>query len=306
MIAAALLALARPAVSTSNPYEIFAATRRYWEAQRYPVRLEYTVAVSVVEAGKTRVQHYHLGYDGVTGGVVFDPVSDEEKAHPYVPPGGIGVFLPFMRIGKPPPPVDYLGVPALAPVYGFGIGRTPLAQAPHKLTSQELVAEIRAEFHDPNPRISPSPSPTPQALPSLHEIAEVYARSPTYRITLIGREDLDGAPAYHLKLVPVRDPGRYRLRELWVDAETFAPQKLVEALNFEQGPGTTVPWTVTFAPHDGALYIGRESANAPMRAHALLYTQASVEIQNVHPVATFERSLGNFAPASASDVLEEP
>jgi hypothetical protein len=306
MVIAALIAAglaATPAPSSSDPYEIFAQTRAFVETQKYPGQLQYSVVVRVQEGGKERVEHYHSGYDAYTGSIVFDPVSDEETAHPHAPKG-MNVSFFFWRITKPDAPVDYLGVPDLAPAYGFGIGRVSLATPPRALTPSELVAQIRSEMNDPDPHASPTPTPEPT--PSLAEIATVYAKNRAYDVSLVGTETLDGTPAYHLALKPLREPKRYRLRDLWVDTTTYAPRKLVEVANFINGPGTAIPWSVTFKQQDGALYSDRETALAPIHYRALIYTQASVSIEDVTAVEKLPRDLSDFQPEDPGGMLEEP
>jgi hypothetical protein len=294
-----LAAAATAAPPSTDPYEIFAQSRRFWEAQQYPGRLEYTVVVRVHEGGQDRVMHYHSGYDGYTGAIVFDPISDEEVAHPHKIPRGFG-----FTGGKPEAPVDYLGVPELSPNYGFGIGVTPLSVPPRQLTPAELVRQVRDELHDPDPRATPVPSALPSA--GLQEIATVYAKNRAYDVSLAGTDDIDGMPAYHLQLAPLREPHRYRLRDLWVDEATYAPRKATLALNFVNGPGTAVPWNVTFAQQDGAVYIGSETALAPMHAFGLVYAQVSVSIEDVRAVEKLPRGLSDFEPVGTAAMLQEP
>jgi hypothetical protein len=304
MVIAALMAAAIGAAPPStDPYEIFAQARRYWESQRYPGRLQYTVVVRVHEGGKDRAEHYRSAYDSYTGSIVFNPVSDEELAHPHAAKGA-NVCILFLCLTKPEPPVDFLGAADLSPNYGFGIAPTPLTPVPPPLTPAEIVRQVRDQFHDPDPRATPSPTPEPS--PGLHEIATVYAKNRAYDVSLVGTDDIDGSPAYHLALHPLREPHRYRLRDLWVDTITFAPRKLVEALNFTNGPGTNVPWSVTFANRDGALYIDTETALAPMQYRGLIYTQASVSIEDLTPVEKLPRDLSDFQPEDPSGMLEEP
>lgn len=305
MIAAAVLgaALASATTSGADPYEIFARAKQYWQRQHYPAMLEYTVTVRVVQGGKELVEHYRSGYDNEAATVAFDAVSDVEAAHP-VRPHGIGFAIPGFNFSPPAAPVDYLGVPILAPNYGFGIGTTPLTEPPHRPTDAELVREVRAAFHDPDPRAQPVATSTPDT--TLHEIAEVVSKSRAYDIALLGIDAVDGGSAYHLQLRPLYDPGRYRLRQLWVDTNTFAPRKLVQALNFVNGPGTMVPWGVTFQNAAGALYIATETALAPLRYERRTYSQASVSIENVHPVDGFSPGLSTFVPDDGPLLMEEP
>jgi len=301
VLAAALTLVSAP--GKLDAYEIFARAREYWESQHYPQMLQYDVAVRVVEGRTVRIERYASGYDDENATIAFDPISDEERAHPFRP-HGINLVIPGLNVSKPQTPVDYLGVPILAPNYSFGIGTTPLTPPPQPPTDAELVREIRAEFHDPNPRWKPAPSPSPDT--RLHEIAEVVSKERNYQITLAGVDAVDGSEAYHLKMRPLRDPGRYRLRDLWVDTATFAPRKLLEALNFVNGPGTTVPWSVTFADTGGALYIATETALAPMRYRRITYSQASVSVENVRPVDQFSSDLSTFVPSDGPLLMEEP
>jgi hypothetical protein len=299
ILLAASVATATPA--SPDPYQIFAQTRRYWESQRYPMMLQYDVAVTVVERGAPKTERYQTGYDGTDGSLAFDPISDYEQEHPFTP-HGFNFGLPFVGPIHAPPLVDYLGVPMLAPNYSFGLGATPLSVPPEKLSSAELVREVRAAFHDPDPRASATPSPAPS--PGLREIAVVSTRVRTYDISLVGIESIDGQPVYHLKLRPLRDPSNNRLRDLWVDTSSFAPRKLVEALNFVSGPGTTVPWSVTFAQDGSVSYIDRETALAPVTYEKHHYSEATVTFENVREVEKFSDDLSRFVPDQSQLMIE--
>jgi hypothetical protein len=290
-----------PAVAPPDAYAIFARTRHYWETQTYPGFLQYTVVVTVVEHGRTKVERYESGYDGYDGTLVFDPISDYEKAHPFFP-HGINIGAPSTAPGRPDPESDFFGVPMLAPNYAFGIGVTALTPAPQKPSDAELVREIRAEFHDPDPRLSAAPSP--KASPGLREIAIVVSKTQAYDISLLGTEQIDGTDAFHLAMRPLRDPGKYRLRELWVDTTTYAPRKLVEALNFVTGPGTMVPWTVTFAQIGGNTYVDQETTMAPTSLQNHHYSQVTVSLENVRAVASFPRGLSAFVPEDTLPMSE--
>lgn len=284
-------------------YEIFGKTRLAWESQRYPEFLAYDVAVTVTENGRTKTERYRSAYDAVEGAVHLNTVSDYEAAHPYYAPGGFGFISPFDRIHSTNAAMDFLGIPMLAPNYSFGLGTTPRGSAETRPTDAELVRQIRQEFGDPMPRNRSMPSPEPSS--GLREIAVVEARSPTYTISLVGIETAASGPAYHLRLRPLRDPGRFRLRELWVDTRTYAPIKLVEALNFVTGPGTAVPWSVTFDRIGGASYVATETALAPMQLKKHGYSFASVSFENVRAVERIDAGLSTFVPDDTL-ILTEP
>lgn len=257
--------------------------------------------MTVVENGKAKTEHYRAGYDTASDAVWIDAVSDYERAHPFYP-HGINFGSPFGNGAAVNPDEDYLGVPVLAPNYSFGLGRSHAAPKA-TMTPAEIVRAVREQFHDPAPPQKQLPTPKPE--PTLREIGYVATQSHAYDIVLLGIEALDGVRAYHLALHPRTDPGRYRLRELWIDVTTFAPVRLVEGLNFVTGPGTMVPWAVTFARVGGATYIRDESALAPMRLKRHRYTAAHVAFENIHPVDSFFGDLSEFVPEE-SLLMEEP
>ncbi|HUA09758.1 MAG TPA: hypothetical protein VMA98_10860 [Candidatus Acidoferrales bacterium] len=298
-VAAALLAAAPRAVAAPDPYEIWGKARAYWLQQRYPALIDYKVAVEITEGGNQRVERYDSQYDAVDGTVNVDPVSDYQLAHP-VRPTGIDVGLIVWR-NKPLPPVDWLGVPHLAPVYSFGMAPFVPAPTPTPFNSAALVAQIRSEFHDPNPRATSAPSPSPAS--GLEEIATVYAHNRDYTIVLLGDETIDGHACYHLALTPTHDPGRFRIRDAWIDEQSFATWQLQEALNFRSGPGTAVGWMIHFADSGDGHYISEEDALAPMTSAGEIFTKAAVRFENV--VAASRARPENPFPQGGA-VLEEP
>jgi hypothetical protein len=176
------------------------------------------------------------------------------------------------------------------------------APTPTPFNSAALVDEIRSEFHDPNPRASATPTPNAQA--GLKEIATVVARNRDYSISLLGIETIDGHPCYHLVLVPLRDPGRYRIRQAWIDVNTYAPWQLLDQSNFVGGPGTKVSWMIHFGDVAGAHYIREEDAQAPMSAGGEIYTAASVRFESLHGVN--ESSVHPQIEPNVGTALAEP
>jgi hypothetical protein len=294
------LALAAALAAPSpDPYDVFARARAYWLTQTYPTRLEYDVAVAVTEGGNSRVERYADDFDAVNDVLTVDPVSDYERAHPTVP-SGINVGLLGLRLGKPLPPADWLGIPRLAPNYSFGMAPFVPAPAPTPFNSSALVDEIRKEFHDPNPRITPSPTPAP----GLSEIVTVVAHNRDYTITMLGTETIDGHSCYHLSLLPQREPHKFRIRQAWIDESTFATWRLVDAGNFAAGAVTTVPWTIRFADVAGAHYISEEDAGAALAKDGEVFSNVAFRFENVHSVT--ESSLEGILGEHGAMVEEPP
>ena len=263
----------------ADPYAIFATARAQWETARYPSQVSYTIAITVTHNGRISAAHYHSYYDSVENRVDVNAISDEEVANPYTP-HGISVFFqppigPHIPLSSPERTFDYLGVPVLAPNYSFGIAnfapRAPDANDP------ELIAEIRRKFCDP----APSRNAPPDS--GLKTIASVEIVRRTYVIELNGIIQIGGHRDYDLRLRPISDPGRYRLREVWVDAQTFATDKLVSQGNFTQGGMTGITWTVDFRQINGAPYLASESTTQSFRLTRRAYDSATITFTDVTP-----------------------
>jgi hypothetical protein len=264
------------AMLLTDPYAIFAQARERWESARYPQQLAYDVVVRVTHQGIASSAHYHLYYDSMADSVKVNATSDEELAHPYTP-HGINTFFNFfggmIPMSSPQHTFDYIGVPVLAPNYSFGIA--PYLPASPEVNSQELVQEIRREFHDP------AKSQNVSAPSGLRTIASVDVIRRRYIINLNGTATVDGHEDYDLRLRPVRDPGAYRLREVWIDTQTFATDRLESQGNFVTGGMTGVPWTVTFRQSDGAPYIQSEETTQSFTVDRRAYDGATVSFENI-------------------------
>lgn len=276
----------------TDPYEIFGRARAAWERQRYPAVLGYTIHVSANRDGSQQERHYHARWLARTNGIAVDLVSDEQRAHPYHVPPGVSIY--GFNVGGPQVgdgvADDLLGVPIVSPNYSFGIADYV---PPEELSPAQLVEEIRAEFHDANP----AKVAVLKAKEGLKIIASVTTARQDYTIVLAGIETIGTRSAYHLHLEPRHDPKRLRLRDVWVDAQTFGTAKLVASGNFEQGAPTNVPWTVTFVTIGGEQYIESETAMASMPAGWFKrYDSYRLVLEDIGAAsASFSRSFGNAA-----------
>lgn len=283
-----------------NPYQIFARARQAWEAQRYPSGVSYTIRVAANDRGALVQRHYHASWSPDTNDVSIDPVSDEERAHPYKPPGGFN-FYGISVGGREGTGIHggLIGVPVLSPAFAFGIAPFIPAQA---MTSAQLVAEIRAEYGDPSPqKISQL-----EAHNGLKTIAIVTSTARDYRITLAGVEPYGGHQDYHLILQPQREPDRYRLRELWLNAQTYLPDRLRNAGNFTDGRTAAVPWDVRFAHALGATFIQSEAAMHPVQgAYGHEYADYTVSFDGIAVQQTGATiGLKSFSILGTTELLE--
>jgi hypothetical protein len=279
---------AQSADATLDPGAIFAKAREVWDAQSYPARIAYVVTVRVVRNGVLGEKHYAGEYAPASSDLDVSAESDEQLMQGYVPTG-VNFRITRRMAGKTvmslpvnsEAPVDYLGVPLLHPMYSFGL------------------AHAQSTEDDPAPDQPPG-----AAGPSV--IGTVVARTRTYAITLLGEEDYPQGHAYHLALRPLRQPGRFRLRELWIDSARFTTVKAVTEGNFVDGPGTRVDWTITFKTIDGAQYIDTETANAPLKDGAAHYDEASISFQSIQAVHGMPPTRFMFSQLPVRNALTEP
>lgn len=288
----------------ADPYQIFGQARNVFAQQRYPQYLTYTVAVHVTERGVDKAKHYHLAYDAKDAKIYVNPVSDEERIAPPDPNGVTFHLLPKRqhqtlfdkKVGNPGEAVDYLGVPMISPTYSFGMSETAFEG---DKDPDALVQEIRKEFNDPTPPLKEREIVND---PKIKTIAIVTGYRHRYNVTLDGIESIGGHDCYHLSLRPVVPSPKLRLRELWIDTQTYETRKLVSAANFT---GSRVPWLITFDELNGVLYIASESAMAPVGVGDHRYEQASVSFENITASDTPPENLtGWFVTKEA--IMAEP
>jgi hypothetical protein len=254
---------------TSDPYQIYERARDVWRKQVYPDPIAYRTTVHVSEGSKDEREHFN-GQASLTDGIRVAGVSEEEAAAPHeatginfkihleigwnVHSGGqLGTYTQDSHRKESSP--DYLGVPLISPEYSFGLD-----------TARQ-------------PTVAPAAS---SAASALANIATVNAIDHVYDITLVGTEPLGGLDAYHLRLQPRHDPGKYRLRDLWVDVYSYNVLKLVTQGNFTGAPMNAVPWEVTFQDIGGAMYIDTEKALEPLAFRSdRTFTSASISFSDI-------------------------
>lgn len=232
-----LIAGSAAAQPAPDPQAIFNAARAAWAFTSYPRYANYSVGVRYENNGVAVARHYATLEDLRRDIVFAQSFSSEETANPSFPARGINVGILGMTLNKPQPD-DPIGPLALAITYDFGIS---LANRPTQVA--QMGSEITAPDRYP-----------------------VIGRSGTtahiYDVRLI--ETLEGGATDHLALTPVRDPRRYRLREMWIDAKTFITKKILISANFSRAPYTDVPWLVTFRQIGGGPYIAQEQAQGQL------------------------------------------
>ncbi len=237
----ATCAAATPPAATpgpADPYAIFDASRRAWGAGAYSRYAEYVAVVSF-HNGPKYVRRTWQTVEDIRHGLVYSGAfSREEQAHPTTP-HGIVVSVPFFGEINKPQPTDPIGQVAFAIDQDYG-----LAPNGRHLVSTSSLSKLDRQ------------STTLPVIGHTGTVARDYA------VSLIETTVDAQGPEYHLRLTPLRDPDRHRLRELWVDGMTWLPEESIVAGIGNHPPLTNVLWRIEYQQTQGATYIARETALA--------------------------------------------
>lgn len=210
----------------------------------YPRYVAYIIDVQSNALGK----HYHEGYRALLR--THDSALVVHKTPIYTsnkPPNPYGFsFFGINPEGKPADHIDPpFGVPLMSATYDFDLSRGPASLRRSDDTSQGDLPPV---------------------------IGTVKVTALDYAVTLEGVEDLDGRQVYHLRLQPLDEPAHNRVRELWVDTQTFDIRKLVTEGIFETGPPASAMWTVNFIQLHGHWFIRTESTGETLRTPGHLFS----------------------------------
>ena len=154
--------------------------------------------------------------------------------------------------------------PLIEPNASFGLLRQePKAELE---LANALVSPASARPDASAPAQALQPAPSPQASQSaLRELARVEAVARDYSIALAGEERIQSVDAYHLTLRPLRDPLTYRLRDLWVDANTYRTLQVGVQGLFEGKPYDEARWLVTYVEFAGRSYVQQIHTDETLR-----------------------------------------
>ncbi len=191
----------------------------------------------------------------------------EEQANPHVPHGinfAVGAGPGGPQMGVPPP------------VRGHEPSDDPIGQLTFAVDQDfglALDAPAIAASHDM--------SEVTSAAVSLRRIGRTGTIVRTYDVTDLGDVAEGGATLHHLGLRPLRDPKKFRLRELWFDAKTSMPVRAIVAGVGNRGPLDDVEWRVEFTQADGGLYVARETALAALQTGAGPLDDVTISFEDV-------------------------
>jgi len=195
----------------------------------------------------------------------------EEEANPHVPHGinfGVGAGPSGPVMGMPSkgqvlshePTDDPIGQLTFAVDQDFGLA----LDAPAISASRDMADVSTAAI----------------ALPRIGRTGTIVR---TYEVTDLGDVIESGASLHHLGLRPLRDPKRYRLRELWTDAKSSIPVRAVVAGVGNRWPLDAAQWRVDFAQVEGGTYVERETALQPMDSSQGRLEDVTISFEDVRP-----------------------
>jgi len=224
-----------PATKGLSAATIFAKARLALYLRSYPRYVAYVVDV---QANTNYGKRLHEGFrellrthDGALAVHSVPLYTSNAPPNPY----GFS-FFGMSPEGKPSDHIDPpFGVPLMSAIYDFDLARGP--------TPKHYGGDVPPDEQPPI-------------------IGRIAVSAADYDVTLLGEDSIDDNAVYHLSLTPRDHPERNRVRELWVDERSYDVRKLVTDGIFDEGPATTVPWTVTFIDLHGWWFIRTESTTA--------------------------------------------
>jgi hypothetical protein len=284
----ALLTMSQPsgvrAQTTPEPEQIFRSARKTWSLINYSRYATYTVAVKFRNGEVNVARHYDAIADLRRDIVFARTFSREEIANPSIPHGT------SVRLGSVngqggaqannESNSDRIGPVALSVNYSFGISLLPQKTA---------VVSSGKEIQFP---------------PNLPIIGTTGSVTHDYTVKLLNT--LDGGKTYHLGLEPTHDPGRLRLRQMWVNADTFVTKRILISGNFNRTPYETVPWLIEFKRIGGADYITTETAEAPLEFDdGTTLPNVTMSFEDLKLLSAMPQ-YGSVGANDSSDALAEP
>ena len=281
---------------------LFLAARQARSRSAYPHYARYATIVRYRNGSHAMMRAWQTTEDLRRRIVHARALSRQDEANPHVPHGinvrgtiAAGVARPAApgAMSGPPPSVGY------SIIFNPERPDDPIGQLTLAV-DQDFGLAIDAA------RISATMDMSVIAgtATALSHIGRTGAVVRTYDVTDLGDVTEDGVALHHLGLKPLRDPYRYRLRELWLDPKTALPVRAVVAGIGDRRPLDAVSWRVDFAQLEGGTYVARETALAPIDygKAGMLYdvTIAFAELRATNRL-TPEESLGLSGSVGTTD-----
>jgi hypothetical protein len=285
-----------------SPDAIFSRAKAVWRARVEAPFVAFNLRERYTWRGRVHDNWWHIAYRSADHALALRRIIVAAQEESRLKGSPISINLRFHKNDAHAdsldtnPDADAFPIldPLIDPDDSFGLLiREPKAAL---VGSETAAPEVGLATATPVPAAAPTPSPLVTEKP-LRELARVEAVARDYTIALAGTERVRGSDTYHLTLTPLRDPRRYRLRDLWVDAATFATVQLAVQGLFEGKPYDDARWTVTYVDFQGRPYVQQIKSDDELRfgfdrtVTGLQFDFVGYDFPATLPALTFERLL---------------
>ena len=224
--------------STDKANAILDRAVQMWRDRTFPPYMRYLIDVR----GKIRNALYAEGFQAwvrTSDDFVITQQAPVYSTNQAADPYGTRFQILALDIDPHSGVNTPFGVPKISPYYSFG-----------------FVPRSAVDFHPHLPAADAS---------SASVLGTVTVTARYYNARLIGEEQCDTGPCWHLALSPVEDPGEFRVRGMWVDEATYQPARLTVAGIFNGCSAVSADWDVRYMNFHGHWLLREESTNATLR-----------------------------------------
>jgi hypothetical protein len=249
--------------SGSEAERIFTQARNAWQARTEAPFLSYGIRLRIANASHRWDNWWEAYYRNSDRRFIarrLVNVSDDEKRLKGVP-----LCLPFgIKIFDTNPNAEpiFIEDPTIQAAESFGVLRSATARTLSGLESPE--------------------EPLLAIATPLPEIGRTQAVSRDYEVELVNAGPDSEEGIYHLRLMPLRDPRRLRLRELWVSKRDYATRKLVVEGISDGEPYDRARWVASYTQIDGRVYLEQVKNESPLRFGLTTVQQMEIDFVDYH------------------------
>jgi hypothetical protein len=260
---------------------LFTATRQARTQSGYAHYSVYATVVRFRFGGQPMTSTWDTTEDMRRRLVHSHALSREEGEHPHVPQG-----INFGISGSITPPV-----PAAPGARNPGAPGPTISHTMNPEPSTDPIGELSfAVDQDFGLAFDAQPisatndmSEVASSVNVLPHIGSTGTIARTYEVTDLGDVADPAGEQHHLRLRPLGDPRRYRLRELWTDAKTSLPVRAVVAGIGNAAPLDSVTWRVDFTQLQGGTYVAREVALEPLETDSGKLEDVTITFDELRP-----------------------
>ncbi len=281
-----------PAAATADA--LYAAARRARSDSAYARYAVYATVVSFRHGNQRVVSTWDTVEDLRRRLVHARAIEREETAHPHVPHGiniGVGGFGPSGRLPD-----------GVMPPKGRTVNQEP-TDDPIGQVSFAVDQDFGLALNAPPIGATVNMSEVASSVTALPHIGRTGTVARTYDVTDLGDVVENGVALHHLGLRPLRDPHRFRLREMWLDPKTALPVRAIVAGIGNRRPLDAVSWRVDFRQVEGGTYLARETALQPVDVDGKRLDDVTISFEELRPTnrLTATESLGLSAEVGITD-----